>query len=174
VNVLFLTHRLPYAPNRGDRIRAYHLLKHLSTFARVSLFSLVHDAEEQAEAQRMPFAADVAVARVTRIRNLARGLARIRSATPLTHSLLDSCDAIPAIARLVRANPPDVVPPAVAVPAEAVPAEAVPAEAVPAAATVSTPPLTRAIARVRRAGVMPMIGLLLPASVPRTRKHPFG
>ena len=26
VRILFLTHRLPYAPNRGDRIRAYHVL----------------------------------------------------------------------------------------------------------------------------------------------------
>ncbi len=28
--VLMLTHRLPYPPDRGDRIRSYHLLKHLS------------------------------------------------------------------------------------------------------------------------------------------------
>jgi predicted transcriptional regulator len=27
VRVLFLTHRLPYAPNRGDRIRASHLVQ---------------------------------------------------------------------------------------------------------------------------------------------------
>jgi sugar transferase (PEP-CTERM/EpsH1 system associated) len=28
--VLMLTHRLPYPPDRGDRIRSFHLLKHLS------------------------------------------------------------------------------------------------------------------------------------------------
>ncbi|MEX0774292.1 MAG: TIGR03087 family PEP-CTERM/XrtA system glycosyltransferase [Phycisphaeraceae bacterium] len=29
-NLLLLTHRLPYPPDRGDRIRSYHLLRHLS------------------------------------------------------------------------------------------------------------------------------------------------
>ncbi len=48
MRVLFLTHRLPYAPNRGDRIRAYHLLREMSRWADVSLFSLVHDDEEAA------------------------------------------------------------------------------------------------------------------------------
>ena len=37
VKVLFLTHRLPYAPNRGDRIRAYYLLREMARFASVSL-----------------------------------------------------------------------------------------------------------------------------------------
>ena len=30
VRVLFLTHRLPYAPNRGDRVRAYHIVRLLA------------------------------------------------------------------------------------------------------------------------------------------------
>src|SRR6185503_142028 len=46
MRILFLTHRLPYAPNRGDRIRAYHLLRHLSARHQVDLVSLVHDDEE--------------------------------------------------------------------------------------------------------------------------------
>jgi hypothetical protein len=40
MKVLFLTHRLPYAPNRGDRNRALlYLLHAMSQFAEVSLFS---------------------------------------------------------------------------------------------------------------------------------------
>ncbi len=35
--LLMLTHRFPYPPNRGDRIRAYHLLKLLSRSYRVTL-----------------------------------------------------------------------------------------------------------------------------------------
>ena len=35
--VLMLTHRVPYPPNRGDRIRAYHLLKFLLEHYDVSL-----------------------------------------------------------------------------------------------------------------------------------------
>ena len=43
MRVLFLTHRLPYAPNRGDRLRAFHILKALRGRAKVHLISLVHD-----------------------------------------------------------------------------------------------------------------------------------
>ena len=28
-NLLYLVHRLPYPPNKGDKVRSYHLLKHL-------------------------------------------------------------------------------------------------------------------------------------------------
>ena len=34
VKVLFLTHRLPYAPNRGDRIRAFHIIRTLGAARR--------------------------------------------------------------------------------------------------------------------------------------------
>jgi len=42
-NVLFLTHRLPYPPNKGDKVRTYHLLKYLSARHRVFLGTFVDD-----------------------------------------------------------------------------------------------------------------------------------
>jgi sugar transferase (PEP-CTERM/EpsH1 system associated) len=41
--VLFIVHRVPYPPNRGDRIRSYHLLKFLAERADVSLASLTDE-----------------------------------------------------------------------------------------------------------------------------------
>jgi polysaccharide biosynthesis protein PslH len=35
--ILFLAHRIPYPPDRGDRMRSWHLLRHLGRFARVHL-----------------------------------------------------------------------------------------------------------------------------------------
>ena len=29
--LLFLAHRIPYPPNKGDKIRSYHLLRYLSS-----------------------------------------------------------------------------------------------------------------------------------------------
>ena len=29
-DILYLAHRLPYPPDKGDRIRTFHLLRHLS------------------------------------------------------------------------------------------------------------------------------------------------
>ncbi len=38
--LLHLTHRLPYPPNKGDRIRTFNTLRHLSSRARIHLASL--------------------------------------------------------------------------------------------------------------------------------------
>jgi len=43
-NVLYLVHRVPYPPNRGDRIRSFHILKYLAERANVYLATL---ADEQ-------------------------------------------------------------------------------------------------------------------------------
>ena len=109
MRVLFLTHRLPYAPNRGDRIRAYYLLREMSRFARVTLFSFVHDDEELAEASKISFADRVEVVRVQPVLNALRGVVRLPTATPLTHSLLDGSGVRMALQRAVRPSPPDVV-----------------------------------------------------------------
>ena len=46
-NVLFLAHRLPYPPNKGDKIHTYHLLKHLAARHRVLLGTFVDDPEDE-------------------------------------------------------------------------------------------------------------------------------
>lgn len=40
--LLYLVHRVPYPPNRGDRIRSFHLLKFLAELAEVHLAFLCH------------------------------------------------------------------------------------------------------------------------------------
>lgn len=42
-HLLYLVHRLPYPPDKGDRIRAYHLIQHLSQRARVHLACLADE-----------------------------------------------------------------------------------------------------------------------------------
>ena len=42
-NVLLLVHRIPYPPNKGDKIRSYHLLRHLAQRHRVFLGAFVDD-----------------------------------------------------------------------------------------------------------------------------------
>jgi sugar transferase (PEP-CTERM/EpsH1 system associated) len=42
-DILFVTHRLPFPPDKGDRVRTLHLLRFLSTRARVHLASLADE-----------------------------------------------------------------------------------------------------------------------------------
>src|SRR5262245_26018287 len=47
-NLLYLVHRLPYPPDKGDRIRAFHLLKFLSRRANLHLAALADEPVSEA------------------------------------------------------------------------------------------------------------------------------
>ncbi len=46
MRILFLTSRLPYPPNRGDRLRAHHFLRVMAREHRVTLLSFISDERE--------------------------------------------------------------------------------------------------------------------------------
>lgn len=46
-NLLFLAHRLPYPPNKGDKIRSYHLLRFLAGRYRVYLGAFIDDPADR-------------------------------------------------------------------------------------------------------------------------------
>ncbi len=51
--LLFLAHRIPYPPDKGDKIRSYHLLRHLSRRYRVHLGAFVDDPEDWRHAEAL-------------------------------------------------------------------------------------------------------------------------
>lgn len=111
MKVLYLTHRVPYAPNRGDRIRAYHVLRYLKARGvSVCLVALAHDDKEMAEAAGLHDLVDaLRVVRVTRARNLVKAGLAIAGDQPLTHWLLDSPEMRPVLETARREWQPDVV-----------------------------------------------------------------
>ncbi len=46
MNILYLAHRIPFPPNKGDKIRSYHQIQHLSNSHNVYLACLVDDEED--------------------------------------------------------------------------------------------------------------------------------
>jgi polysaccharide biosynthesis protein PslH len=46
-NLLYLVHRLPFPPDKGDKVRSYHLLRHLVERHRVFLGTFVDDADDE-------------------------------------------------------------------------------------------------------------------------------
>jgi sugar transferase (PEP-CTERM/EpsH1 system associated) len=110
MRILVLTHRLPYAPNRGDRLRAYHMLQGLKDRAEVELVSLVHDDEEAAHVDEVrSFVARVATVRVPKLRNYVRSAMTLLGDTPLTHGLLDAPGMTEILNEVCRRQRPDVV-----------------------------------------------------------------
>ena len=48
LDILYLVHRIPYPPNKGDKIRSYHVLKYLSERCRVHLGCFIDDPSDRA------------------------------------------------------------------------------------------------------------------------------
>lgn len=48
MNILYLAHRIPYPPNKGDKIRSFHQIRYLSRRHRVHLCCLVDDKQDLA------------------------------------------------------------------------------------------------------------------------------
>lgn len=46
-DLLYLVHRIPYPPNKGDKIRSYHLLTHLAKRYRVHLGAFIDDPQDE-------------------------------------------------------------------------------------------------------------------------------
>jgi sugar transferase (PEP-CTERM/EpsH1 system associated) len=49
-DILFLAHRVPYPPDRGDKIRSFHILRHLARHHRVHLGAFADDEADKAHA----------------------------------------------------------------------------------------------------------------------------
>lgn len=110
MRVLVLTHRLPYAPDRGDRLRVHHVLRHLRTRADVELVSFVHDEQEAAHLDDMRALIPRTTAlRVPKWRTRAQAAAALPTQMPLTHALLDAPGITGVLSEICARRRPDVV-----------------------------------------------------------------
>ncbi|HRF72246.1 MAG TPA: TIGR03087 family PEP-CTERM/XrtA system glycosyltransferase [Accumulibacter sp.] len=65
-NLLYLVHRLPYPPNKGDKVRSYHLLKHLAARHRVFLGTFIDDPQDEVHVDTVSrYCADLHIARLS-------------------------------------------------------------------------------------------------------------
>lgn len=51
--LLYLVHRIPYPPNKGDKVRSFNLLKHFSRTHRVFLGTFIDDEADEAHADAL-------------------------------------------------------------------------------------------------------------------------
>ena len=97
--VLFLAHRVPYPPDKGDRIRTYHLLRHLARRATVHLAALADEpVTEATKAALHTLCARVAVVHRGRWAPWIRAMGAALGGRTITTSVFYS----PALARVIR------------------------------------------------------------------------
>jgi polysaccharide biosynthesis protein PslH len=92
--LLFLAHRIPYPPDRGDKIRSWHLLRHLSEFARVHLACFADDERDAAHLPALRAALGgrlgEAYVEVRRAHKAAAGARALLEQRPVSLALFDS------------------------------------------------------------------------------------
>lgn len=102
--ILYLVHRLPYPPNKGDKVRSYHLLRHLAERHEVLLGTFVDDPEdEQHVATVRQWCADVKAVRLHPRRARVSSLQGLLWGEPLTLAYYRNAELM-AWARAQRAD----------------------------------------------------------------------
>jgi len=83
--ILFLTQRIPYPPDKGDKIRSWHILNHLARSHRVFLGCFLDDPDDRRHLPTLrQLCADVACFPITPWPRRLRALLRMRRGEPLT------------------------------------------------------------------------------------------
>lgn len=79
--LLMLTHRLPYPPDKGERVRAYHMLRALSPHFQIVLAALAETGRNHAAATRAlaEYCRGIIIAPLNRTASLLRGGCRLLS-----------------------------------------------------------------------------------------------
>jgi sugar transferase (PEP-CTERM/EpsH1 system associated) len=85
MRILYLCHRVPYPPNKGDKIRAFNQLRAMSARHTVDLFTLADQIEDlDHEAALRQYCQTVKIARVVPALARLRALRYLLTAAPLT------------------------------------------------------------------------------------------
>lgn len=83
--LLMLTHRTPFPPDRGDRIRSYHILKHLAAHYDISLASLSDQPiTEQQQTTLRALTTQLAIQRLSPTATKLRAIRALLTGQPLT------------------------------------------------------------------------------------------
>jgi sugar transferase (PEP-CTERM/EpsH1 system associated) len=104
-NILYLVHRLPYPPNKGDKVRSYHLLKHLARRHRVFLGTFIDDPDDEVHVATVrTLCADLQVTRLNPRRARVASLNALFAGEPLTLRYYRSAAMSDWVDQLCRAN----------------------------------------------------------------------
>lgn len=84
-NLLYLVHRLPYPPNKGDKLRSFHFLKHLSKNHRIFLGTFIDTPDDEPYvAELRSFCAAIKAVRLNPSGAKIRSINGLISGQPLT------------------------------------------------------------------------------------------
>src|SRR3954453_6865188 len=109
-DLLFLAHRIPYPPDKGDKIRAWNVLRHLAERYRVHLATFIDAPEDVASVPHLQtVCASVVWRKLSPRRARLRSLAGLLHGASLTQFYFRDRRLHDAVARLVAVHKPALV-----------------------------------------------------------------
>ncbi len=108
--VLFLAHRLPYPPNKGDKIHSFHVLRHLAAKHDVLLGTFIDEpGDEQFVPQVRQMCKELHVSRIDRHSAMLRSLVGLATGEPLSQRFYRDQPMADWVRGIRRAQRADVV-----------------------------------------------------------------
>jgi sugar transferase (PEP-CTERM/EpsH1 system associated) len=84
-SLLFLCHRIPFPPDKGEKIRAFRILEHLARSYRINLGCFIDDADDKAHISSLqPYCAELRCFDLPRETAKLRALKGLLTGSPLT------------------------------------------------------------------------------------------
>ncbi len=85
MKILYLSHRIPYPPNKGDKIRSFNEIRYLSSFHEIDLAAMVDNpADFRYESDLKKYCRNVMLAPLNPLKGKVRGLFRMIQGQPLS------------------------------------------------------------------------------------------
>jgi polysaccharide biosynthesis protein PslH len=110
MRILMLAHRIPYPPHTGDKVRAFHIARHLARKHEVTLGFLVDDAGDGARLGELRRdVSDLMDTRLPRPWALLRGVTRLASGGSASLGYFGSRGLLDAVTRRLRDGSYDLV-----------------------------------------------------------------
>jgi sugar transferase (PEP-CTERM/EpsH1 system associated) len=109
-DLIFLSHCMPYPPDKGEKIRAWHLIKHLARAHRVHLGCVVGKPADMTHVDTMrSVCASVAAFPIDPLRQRVRALLHARPGRPLMPDCYTSAALRRWVDRTVAEKAPDLI-----------------------------------------------------------------
>ncbi len=108
--ILYVTHRFPFPPAGGARVRAYHSIRHLAARNAVTVAAPVRDAEEAAAVAGLEAeGVEVLAAPISRSRAAVQSLAHAATGRPASMGYFRAPRLVRDVARWIAARSPDLI-----------------------------------------------------------------
>ncbi len=103
--ILFLSHRVPFPPNRGDKIRSHHIVRHLASLAPVHVATFADNAADLAEAAELSALA-ASHCLILRNKSLVRaGIEAVASGRPVSLTAFHSAELFAYVRKVLAERP---------------------------------------------------------------------